>query len=217
MSLKVISFKICPFVQRSLITLNHADYPYDIEYINLAEPPEWFNELSPLGKVPVVVVDDKDVLFESAVINEYVNEITDSGLLPSDPLEKAKQRAWIEYVSNLMGFQFQAFIAKEEAGFEENANKLMQGLTRLESLIQTPLAYGEKLSLLDTSIAPIFMRIRMVSRLNEKFEQICENNPKIKTWADNLLALDVVKNSVPEDFEAVFKMRFGSQGSFALS
>lgn len=217
MSLKVISFKICPYVQRSLITLNHASYPYDIEYINLAEPPEWFNEVSPLGKVPVVIVDDEHVIFESAVINEYVNEITESNLLPQNPLEKAKQRAWIEYVSSLMVFQFQAFMAKEEADFEDSANKLIQGLTRLEEIVQTPLAYGEQLSLLDTSIAPIFMRIRMVPRLNEKFEQICGNHPKIKIWADNLLNLESVKNSVPEDFESVFKMRFGAQESFALS
>ena len=84
--LRLVSFKICPFVQRAVITLKYRNVPFEITYIDLKDPPDWFQEISPLGKVPVLLVDDSP-LFESAVINEYLDEITGGGLLPSDPLE----------------------------------------------------------------------------------------------------------------------------------
>lgn len=39
---KLISFQLCPFVQRSIITLNEKGIPFDIEYIDLSNKPEWF-------------------------------------------------------------------------------------------------------------------------------------------------------------------------------
>ena len=80
---KLISSATCPFVQRSAITLEYKRVPYEIEFIDLNDKPKWFLEISPTGKVPVLVVRDGDreiVLFESAVINEYLDEITE-GLL----------------------------------------------------------------------------------------------------------------------------------------
>ena len=42
MALKLVSFKACPFVQRVAITLQYKGIDYDIEYIDLGSPPEWF-------------------------------------------------------------------------------------------------------------------------------------------------------------------------------
>ena len=50
MRLKLVSFKACPFVQRVAITLQYKGIDYDIEYIDLANPPEWFIAISPLKK-----------------------------------------------------------------------------------------------------------------------------------------------------------------------
>ena len=56
------------------ITLEYKGIDYDIEYIDLANPPEWFLAISPLKKVPLLIVDGT-VIFESAVINEYIDEV----------------------------------------------------------------------------------------------------------------------------------------------
>ena len=56
-----------------------------------------------MGKVPVLIVDENKVLFESAVICEYLNEITFGSLHSKDPLEKARHRAWIEFGSGILG------------------------------------------------------------------------------------------------------------------
>jgi len=69
---ELISFELCPFVQRSVITLLQKGVDFKINYIDIHDPPEWFQQISPLGKVPVMRVDNT-VLFESAVINEYLD------------------------------------------------------------------------------------------------------------------------------------------------
>ena len=61
--------------------------------------PGWFRQWWPLVKVPILVVDDQTVLFESAVIAEYINEIGNGGLLSNTPIDKARERAWIEFAS----------------------------------------------------------------------------------------------------------------------
>lgn len=95
--LELISFKLCPFVQRAVIVLKNKKVDFDITFIDLNNPPDWFKALSPLGQVPVLKVGNDDVLFESSVIQEYVDEITPPTLMPTDSLLKAKNRSWIAF------------------------------------------------------------------------------------------------------------------------
>ena len=88
--LTLISHKLCPYVQRAVIALQELGIEYRRIDIDLANPPDWFKRLSPLGKVPLLLIDDETVLFESAVIAEYVNDIGAAVLLPTDPIEKAR-------------------------------------------------------------------------------------------------------------------------------
>ena len=93
---KLISFKLCPYVQRSVILLKEKGVDYDIEYIDVYDPPEWFLALSPTGKVPILQVEGT-VLFESAVISEYIDEVYAPALHPSSSIKKAQNRAWMEF------------------------------------------------------------------------------------------------------------------------
>ena len=70
MAYQLISFVLCPYVQRSVITLKEKQVPFTITYIDLQNPPDWFLAISPMGKVPVLRMAQDQVLFESAVINE---------------------------------------------------------------------------------------------------------------------------------------------------
>ncbi len=98
--MKVVSFKICPFVQRVTALLEAKGVPYDIEHIDLSAKPDWFLAASPNAQVPILFTDDGRVLFESGAIVEYVDEVTGSPLLPRDPVEKARARAWA-YLAHL--------------------------------------------------------------------------------------------------------------------
>jgi glutathione S-transferase len=156
MSLHLISFKTCPFVQRAVITLKHKNIDFDITYIDLAEPPDWFLEMSPLGKVPVLKVDD-EILFESAVINEYLDEITGGELQPKEPLARAKNRAWIEFASNMLGNLYMMKMSKDEEHFEKYRELLVSQLHRVEKRLgDGPWFNGAEFSLADTAFAPLF-------------------------------------------------------------
>ncbi len=62
--LKLISHKLCPYVQRAVISLKEKGVPFERIDIDLDNKPDWFLKISPLGKVPVLQVGDK-VVFES--------------------------------------------------------------------------------------------------------------------------------------------------------
>ena len=104
--LTLISHYLCPYVQRAAIALAEKGVPFERVYIDLANKPDWFREISPLGKVPLLKVAHEDgretVIFESAVILEYLEETLPNPLHPADPLERARHRGWIEYGSAIL-------------------------------------------------------------------------------------------------------------------
>lgn len=198
----LISFKLCPFVQRSVITLNTKKIDYDITYIDLQQKPDWFLAISPFGKVPVLQVGDT-VLFESAVINEYLDEITPPALHPADPLQKAHHRAWIEFGSGLLLDQYGSMTAPDAASFAEKQAHFAANLTRVEAQLhpQGPYFAGDQLSLVDTAYAPLLMRNALLARAGVTLVPLSE---RLQRWTDALLARPDVQQSVPEDFEKLF-------------
>lgn len=68
--LTVVSFSICPFVQRVTATLEARNIPYNVEYISLKEKPDWFLQASPNGQVPLLISEQGTTLFESDAIIE---------------------------------------------------------------------------------------------------------------------------------------------------
>jgi Glutathione S-transferase len=200
--LELISFKVCPFVQRSVIALNAKRVTYTLTHINPHEPPDWFKAISPLGKVPVLLVDGTP-LFESAVILEYLDEVYPPALHPATPLEKAQHRAWIEFCSELLGRQFRMLTAKDETGFNEARDALQQGLQRLDTMLSPELPYfaGQAFHLVDCVYAPLFMRLIL---LKQEYGLELPLSKRMQAWSDALLALDAVKTSVVDDFSTVF-------------
>jgi glutathione S-transferase len=214
MQLHLISFKTCPFVQRAVITLKHKHIDYDISYIDLAEPPDWFIKLSPLKKVPVLKVDD-EVLFESAVINEYLDEITGGELQPRDALERAKNRAWVEFASNMLGNLYQMKMSKDEDRYNRYRQKLVDQLHRVEKRLgDGPWFNGAEFSLADTAFAPLF---RQNSVAQNRLSVIDDASmPKVAAWAERLLALPEVRDSVVDDFEDLYLAAMKKNGSYSL-
>jgi len=197
----IVSFGLCPFVQRSLITMNYKSEPYEVKYIDLANKPDWFLKLSPLGKVPIMQIED-DVLFESAVINEYIDETTAGSLLPSEPLKKAKDRAMIEFSSALTMNYFQAATASDKNSYEEKKAALEKTLTHLLTQYQGPFFHGENFSLVDTSAIPALQRLTLTKNLKEDLNLDEQLLKKMDQWLKATLSMDAVKNSVPDNFES---------------
>lgn len=213
--IRLVSFKLCPFVQRSVITLLYKKIPYEITYINLEEPPEWFKEISPLGKVPVLSVDDTP-LFESAVINEYLNDLTGGDLLPNDILQKARCRGFIELATEATFALIGLFRAPDEKTFMEKQTALTGYLKHLEvTLGKGPYFLDDTFSLVDTAWAPFFMRYELISQL-AAIDLIVDDS-KINNWSDQLLSLEDVKSSVVDEFASIFTNRVKGANGYLLT
>lgn len=82
-NLRLVSHPLCPYVQRAAIALAEKGVPYERIDVDLANKPDWFLEISPLGKTPVLDAGGR-AIFESAVILEYLEDTRPNPLHPSD-------------------------------------------------------------------------------------------------------------------------------------
>ncbi len=206
--MELVSFDLCPFVQRSLITLLKKGIEHQITYIDLDNPPAWFTDISPLGKVPLLRVNDA-VLFESAAINEYIDETHAPPLHPDDPLRRAHNRAWIEFASNLIGIGYRSVTAQDESSYLAIMDERDNLLGHLErQLSGGPYFNGSVFSLADTSFAPYFVRQALTEPLHER--ESLAAFPKCQQWRDAMLALDYVQQSAPADLASRYAKRFAS-------
>lgn len=193
---KLISFDLCPYVQRSVIVLNEKGVDYDVEYIDLGQKPDWFLKISPLGKVPVLIVGDT-VLFESAIINEYLDEAAGGRVLhPSDPLARAYHRGWIEMASNLFVDLWKLMTAADETAGKEAASACRQRLARFEDQLRDkPFFAGAQFSLVDAATAPALLRLHWINEFVPDLG-IWSETPKVRAWTDAVLAHDSVKRAI---------------------
>jgi len=129
--LTLVSHHLCPYVQRAVIALREKEVPFERIDVDLANKPEWFNALSPLGKTPVLKVGEA-AIFESAVILEYLEETQPLPLHPPDPLRRAEHRSWIEFGSATLNDIAAFYSAPDEASFAAKAGKLSDRFAWLE-------------------------------------------------------------------------------------
>ncbi|MDY0137606.1 MAG: glutathione S-transferase family protein [Thiomicrospira sp.] len=205
-TLELISFKLCPYVQRAVITLRNKGIDFKITYIDLNNPPEWFKQISPLGKVPVLKVNDSEILFESSVIQEYVDEITPPSLHPADPLVKAKNRAWIAFGGELMGMNGLHGIVheKDPVKCEAIISGLRDLLQRVEAVHSGKDYFnGSEFNLIDAAFAPMLMRLDL---LNQHCAlDVLNGLPKLQHWQQVLMARPCVKDSVLPELPQMYR------------
>lgn len=209
--IRLVSFNLCPFVQRSVITLEEKAVPYEIEYIDLASRPEWFLKLSPFGKVPILQLDDS-VIFESAVINEYLDETNAPAMMPADPLLRAKNRMWIEFCSTLVADSFMLSMKETREEAEPFIKKTLENLQRLNEPFVGPFFNGDAFSLVDAAVAPALQRISWCLKIDPSLNSF-EDLPQMSAWTNSLLSRPSVQNSTVDGIEGIFHEFLAGKGS----
>src|SRR6266853_1937534 len=201
--LTLISHVLCPYVQRAVISLTEKKVPFERIDVDLANKPQWFITISPLGKTPVLKVDETEI-FESAVILEYLEETQPCPLHPSDPLRRAEHRAWIEFGSAVLNDIAGFYAAADEATFKTKIAQLEQRFARLETrLAASPWFDGESFSLVDAVFGPVF-------RYFDVFDEIADfgilaGKPKLQRWRKALAARPSVRTAVSADYPALLR------------
>ena len=205
---KLCSFKTCPWVQRAAIVLQAKQVPYDITYIDRDNRPAWFLAVSPHSKVPVLLIDGKDALFESNAIAEYLDETAAPQLHPEDPIARARNRAWTDYVPTFASAISNAMYADTEAEFAERAAKIPGPFGKLDEALAKrgnsgPYFNGPGFSLVDAAYAPFLQRYTFMDRLRPL--GIIEKFPHLAAWRDALIGTPAVKASTVSNIEAVWQ------------
>ena len=201
--LKLISHKLCPYVQRAVIALTEKRVAFERIDIDLVNKPDWFLAISPLGKTPVLQVGDVPI-FESAVILEYLEETQPKRLHPADPVRRAEHRAWIEFGSAVLNDIAGFYAAVDGATFKAKTAQLEQRFARLETrLAGSPWFDGDSFSLVDAVFGPVF-------RYFDVFDDIADfgilaGKPKLQRWRKSLAARPSVRTAVSAEYPALLR------------
>jgi glutathione S-transferase len=199
--LKLISHKLCPYVQRAVIALTEKGVGFERIDIDLANKPDWFLAISPLGKTPVLQVGDH-AIFESAVILEYLEETEPKPLHPADPLVRAEHRAWIEFGSTVLNDIAGFYAAQDEATFKAKTSQLERRFAQLEiRAAASPWFDGEDFSLVDAVFGPVFRYFDVFDEIADF--KILAGKPKLAQWRRSLAARPSVHSAVGSDYPAL--------------
>lgn len=216
----LISSVTCPWVQRSVITMRAKGIAFDVTYVDLRNKPDWFLKISPHGKVPVLKVDDV-ALFESNAIAEYLDEMLEPKLHPADPIKRAQNRAWTDFIPTFgwgPGLNNLTYCTSKEA-LPEAIEMAKQRVSRLETAIAKergndgPYFNGNKLCLVDAAYAPFLQRFMIVEDILQT--GLLDDFPLVLAWTNALLSSDVITGSVASNFAEEFEKNLDRRGALA--
>lgn len=200
---KVVSFKICPFVQRVTALLEAKGVPYDIDFIDLSNKPQWFLDISPTGQVPLLITETGDALFESDAIVEYIEEVTPPLVANVTPEQRARDRAWSYQASKHYLAQCSAMQSKDKSIFSEREAKLTKAFAKAErQLGEGPFFNGDTLGNVDIAWLPLLHRAQIV-KVRAGYDFLADY-PKVSSWQSALADTGLYAKSVAPDFEEKF-------------
>jgi glutathione S-transferase len=197
MTIEIISGSTCPFAHRTRLVLMEKTVPYELTEIDLNDKPEWFLELSPYEKVPVLRHGDL-VVFESAIVNEYLEEVfPDPPLMPQSPAARAQVRMWVDFANNrFIPPIYRLLMAQAPEDQARQAGRLNEALRHMEQRgLQgdgdATWFGGDRLSLADLSFYPHLERFSAVAhyrgfRLGREF-------PRLHAWLERMADLPSVQ------------------------
>ncbi len=211
--IKVVSFKICPFVQRMTALLEAKSIPYEIEFISLKAKPQWFLEMSPNGQVPVLITDSGLPLFESDAIAEYLDEAYPALEPGVSPEQKAVNRAWSYLASKNYLVQCGAQRSSDLATLKERGAKLRSAFEKVEKQLgDGPYFGGERIGMVDIAWLPLLHRAHIIEQ-RTGYDFIGQG-PKVKAWQAALMKTGLAEKSVAPDFEDAFADFYLSESTY---
>lgn len=154
--------------------------PYELIEVDLKNKPEDLVRQNPYGKVPVLV-DGDGVIYESAIIDEYLDEkFPEVRLMPKDLLLRAKARIWVDFMSTRLHAAASDITHNREP--DKARARMKQHLTALDKEMAGRKYIVGEYSLADVSFVPFYTR-------RERYGTVIDDNyPNLKRWGDDLIA-----------------------------
>ncbi len=210
---ELISHALCPYVQRAAIVLAEKQVEFTRIDIDLSNKPDWFRAISPLGKTPLLRVDGTQVIFESAVICEYLDETIGPRLHPADALDRARARGWIEMASATLNSIGGYYTAPDAAAFAAKAVDVRAKFAQTEAALgDGPYFAGDTFGLVDAAFAPVFRYFDTLDRFVQP--SVLEGFPKLAAWRAALAVRPSVQGAVSAAYPALLEAFFRRRNSW---
>jgi glutathione S-transferase len=200
MTLTLISHALCPYVQRAAIVLHEKGLPFERVDVDLANKPDWFRRVSPLGKTPVLLADGVPI-FESAVICEYLEDTRAPSMHPADPLRRAQHRGWMEFASSMLNDVSALYNAPDRTALALRVTALRSKFTQLEQALGNgPWFDGAAFSIVDAAFGPLLRYFDVLEQAPGL--RILDHTPRVAAWREALAQRASVRNAVHPDYSA---------------
>ena len=195
--IELFSSDLCPYAHRVRLALAEKGVDFWHTEIDLADKPEWFLVISPLGEVPVIRHEDRFIA-DSTVILEYLEEVYPSPTLrPKDPAKRAIARFWMKFADERLAPAIQGCV--EAATPEEEGrwaavlrDRLIyierEGLARCG---RGPFWLGAEPSLVDLAFYPFFERLPAIQKHRPVTLPLI--SIRLRYWLDAMRARESVK------------------------
>ncbi|KNA12785.1 hypothetical protein SOVF_122820 [Spinacia oleracea] len=171
----------CPFCQRVLLTLEEKHLPYDMKLVDLSNKPEWFTNINPDGKVPVVKFDENWVA-DSDIIAKSLEE-----RYPNPPLATPDEK------SSVGSKIFPAFVGfiKSKDPSDGKEQGLLNELSSFNDYLKEngPFINGEKISAADLALGPKLYHME-IALGHYKNWSVPESLPYVKSYMKNIFSRD---------------------------
>ena len=198
---ELFSYEACPYAQRTRMMLLEKGIDFTLTEVDLYDRPDWWNELSPHGKVPLIR-HNGDIVYESRIINEYLEEVfPEPALLPNDPMRRAKARIWIDFCDTYLLTTLHKLISdrNDEEKQAENREKIAERLLFWEregfrKMGDGPFFMGADISLVDLQFMPFVERFPCYEELWGAY--ISDECERLRAWIDVMKGRESHKKTV---------------------
>lgn len=188
----------CPYARRTRIVLHEKGINFDVHEVDLSNKSEEFLSVSPYGKVPVLAVNGLS-LYESNVVNEYLDEIHETPrLMPRNPEARALARSWMAFADDyFFPFVFRVSVGSQrgfsEEQIQEAREKLVDALSRLEHQLEGKEYLVGEYTLADIAHAGNFHRLR---ELAEREDVPLQKYPNVAAWMERVESRESYKAAI---------------------
>ena len=197
---RLISHLTCPYADRATIAFLEKGQAFERELVDLDDKPDWLRQASPLGRIPLLMVEEKGkpavFLFESGPICEYIDRATDAPyLFPREPLANALAKGWAEVSSQLLS-TLTSYLRSKAASPDPDG---------LIGKVATLLAGNQYLSgadfgFVDIAFAPLLRRYALLKDV--RGEDVLADFPQLTDWSRRVLGRKAVVEAEHADFRS---------------
>ncbi len=149
-----------PFSQRCRMVLYEKGMDFQVVDVDVYNKPEDLAVMNPYNKVPVLVERDL-VLYESNIINEYIDErFPHPQLMPADPVMRARARLFLHRFETEMFCHIEALESGPQKAADKARQALKDSLTQIAPVfVKQKYMLDDGFSMLDVAIAPLLWRL----------------------------------------------------------